>query len=398
MHRTASKYGLPYTEEEDRVFCKYIVEKGVHGQWVPKEWFEENVEGKLSDLHGRVGSSLYSRYTSHLRQQLSKHLAKAQAGDFTWIKATSARFKWRLYSYEEDWALCEVVARNGLVGCKVGQKWFQDHVVKSKSPKVLHERSSGSLYGRFTGTLMHSLDADCSQQADGKPLYIWLRRLHGMPDAYQPDMSGIEIPHFPQSARGLQVTGRPLTVDKAVRKIGGTSKASKEKAKPQELGIGKRVRTRKKIHDPYDSYDNADSNKKRRGPKPGAAKKRKTTASKRKAKANNSIPEEHESSDGSNSYGNDLTETPVPRKRAASSSASESNRSGKRAAPTLHDAMPYLKSANERYRQYFDASGPPRVVKEVYIRVSPPRDAVASTSRLDILASFAETCIKEGAY
>jgi len=252
--RISSKYGLLYTEEEDRALCQFLVKHGVHGQWVRKEWFETNVEGQLPELRGRVGFSLYSRYTSHIQQQLSEHLKQAQSGDFSWIKVTPNRFKSRMYSYEEDWALCEVVFRNGFAGRKVVQKWFQCNVVESNSPAVLRERSAGSLYGRFNGTLVYSLDADCATSRDGKPRYLWLRRLHGMPDGYQPDVFGIEIPIARVAAGAVAVQSgrrrRSSTSEYEAFAVGNPIKKG-----PEELGVGKRRRKQKHMHDPYVYYD-----------------------------------------------------------------------------------------------------------------------------------------------
>lgn len=160
--------------EEDMTLCSHVIEHGgLDEKHLGVPWFRENFCPMPAELESRTINSLALRFR-YLHQEL---LDNIDSGNWAWLEEKHSRIEPTFfYTYEDDLALCQVIVEKGMVGKRIGQKWFRENVVGRVSALV--GRSAAGLYGRYYKRLAGKLSRACGSQ--GNYNYSWLREMHAL--------------------------------------------------------------------------------------------------------------------------------------------------------------------------------------------------------------------------
>ncbi len=171
-----------WTLAEDVALLTRVIESGGLYEKLTPAWFRSDFAPMPAVLAQRNVEALALRF-EYLREDLLFNVAKARREGkhevtWDWLQEKHEQsITNEYYTYEEDLAICQVVIDRGMVGKKIGQKWFRANVV-GHAP-VLEGRSASGLYGRYSKHLVKKL-RNAVAAAAGEVSYEWLGEMHGI--------------------------------------------------------------------------------------------------------------------------------------------------------------------------------------------------------------------------
>jgi hypothetical protein len=172
-----------WTLAEDIALLTRVIECGGLYKKLTTTWFNSTFSPIPSELVERNVGALVLRF-NYLREELLFQVAKAhregkQEVSWEWLEEKhNHSLSKDYYSYEDDLAICQLVVDRGMVGKKIGQKWFRENLV-GRVP-LLQGRGAAGLYGRYSKRLAKMLSSAVSAAGGGEVSYEWLREMHGI--------------------------------------------------------------------------------------------------------------------------------------------------------------------------------------------------------------------------
>ncbi len=175
-----------WTLAEDMRLCGRVIDCGGLDKKLAPAWFRASFSPMPPELAERNTGALILRY-NYLREELLFHMARAHRDGKTempwdWLEEKHRHTLSKdYYTFDQDLAICQLVVDRGMVGQRVGQKWFRENAV-GRVP-LLQGRNASGLYGRYSKRLAKKLSRAVLFCPPGKMSYHWLRELHGLLDA-----------------------------------------------------------------------------------------------------------------------------------------------------------------------------------------------------------------------
>ena len=175
----------PYGLEEHLEICQTVVNASMAtGVPLADSWFRQHCQGNL--LQHRGAASLAQEYLMNLQAPLVLALRQAESVgslvSYQWLRdrhlTSKSNAANRPYSFEEDYALCQKIVKDGLPGKTMAPTWFAENIF-NVFPE-LSNRSVSSLENRYRTQLKLKLGrAVRASESSRRPMsWSWLYKMH----------------------------------------------------------------------------------------------------------------------------------------------------------------------------------------------------------------------------